>query len=128
MPTFEFVHPADGPAPMGPYSPGVVSPTIVLTAGQLPLDPATGEVPSDDIRDQARLCFKNLETVLREAGSSLRNVVKLTVYLRRMEDLVSVADVRREYWDPPHPVSTTVEVSALPKPDALIEIDAIALP
>ncbi len=121
-----FLQPAELAPPMGPFSAGVRIGDMLVSAGQLPLD-ADGDIVSEDIRAQARQCFENLRIVLKDAGLELRNVVKLTVWLMDIGDLGAVADVRRELWSPPHPVSTTVEVSRLPNPDALIEVDAIAI-
>lgn len=120
-----FLQPAELAPPMGPFSAGVRFGDLLISAGQLPLG-ADGKVVSEDIRAQTRQCFENLRIVLEDGGLELQNVVKLTVWLVDISDLAAVADVRREFWSPPHPVSTTVEVSRLPNPDALIEVDAIA--
>jgi 2-iminobutanoate/2-iminopropanoate deaminase len=123
----EFVTADEAPKPMGPYSVGVRVGGVFLTAGQLPIDPATGSVVAGGIREQTRRCILNLEAVLRVANVNLRSVAKLTVFLTDINDLAAVAEVRREFWDDPHPVSTTVETSRLAHPDALIEIDVLAL-
>jgi 2-iminobutanoate/2-iminopropanoate deaminase len=100
---------------------------MVVTAGQLPIDPATGNVVEGGIEEQARQCIRNLEAVLEAGGASLDQVVKLTVFLTNLDDLAAVASVRREFWRDPHPVSTTVEASRLANPNALIEIDVLAV-
>jgi 2-iminobutanoate/2-iminopropanoate deaminase len=122
----KFLDPTGLAPPMGPFSVGVLVGDMVFTAGQLPLGP-DGRIVGPDIRSQTRQCFANIETVLADVGLGLSDVVKLTVWLRDIADLGAVADVRRELFTDPHPVSTTVEVSKLPNPDALIEIDAVAV-
>lgn len=112
---------------MGPYSSGVAFGSMVVTAGELPVDPETGNVVEGGIKEQTRQCIRNLEAVLAEGGARLDQVVKLTVFLTDMNDLASVADVRREFWSDPHPVSTTVESPRLANPKAMIEIDVVAV-
>ena len=125
--TFRFVEAENAPVPMGPYSSAVTFGDICVTAGQLPIDPATGEIVDGGIVEQTRQTIKNLDGVLQAAGLSLKEVVKLTVFLTNMDDLVPVAGVRREFWSDPHPVSTTVECSRLANPKAVIEIDVMAV-
>lgn len=125
--SFRFISTDKAPVPMGPYSSGVTFDGICVTAGQLPIDPATGDIVDEGIVEQTRQTIKNLEAVLEAGGMALKDVVKLTVFLTNMDDLVPVASVRREFWNDPHPVSTTVECSRLANPKALIEIDVMAV-
>ena len=126
MSDIRFLQPPELPPPMGPFSAGVRVGELIFTAGQLPLD-GDGSIVEGGIHSQTRQCFTNVRTVLAEGGLDLGNVVKLTVWLRNMNDLQAVAEVRREFWSDPHPVSTTIEISTLPHPDALIEVDAVAV-
>jgi 2-iminobutanoate/2-iminopropanoate deaminase len=121
-----FIETDKAPRPMGPYSVGVVVNGMVVTAGQLPIHPETGEI-EDDIKAQARQCIRNIEGVLEAGGMTLSDVIKLTVFLVDMDDLAALAEVRREFWADPHPVSTTVESSRLAHPLARIEIDVLAV-
>lgn len=125
----EFFRTVPGvPAPMGPYSLGVkVTGTLVLLAGQIGTDPETGQLAPGGVEAQVRQTFRNIQRVLEATGSSLDQVVKLTVFLTDMRDLPTVAAVRREFWQGPHPVSTTVQVSQLPHPEAVIEVEAVAI-
>lgn len=123
---FEIVHTDEVSPPMGPYSLGAKTDSLVFTAGMLPTDPTTGKVVPGGIKDQARQTFENIRAVLESAGSSLDKVIKLTVFLRSMDDLAAVGEVRRELWSDPHPLSTTVAISDLAMADALIEVEAVA--
>jgi 2-iminobutanoate/2-iminopropanoate deaminase len=125
--SFRFLETDRAPKPMGPYSSGVAFGGMVVTAGQLPIDPASGEIVKGGIEEQTRQCIRNLQAVLEAGGTTLDHVVKLTVFLTSMDDLPAVASIRREFWQPPHPVSTTVEANRLANPNALIEIDVLAV-
>ena len=113
------------PAAVGPYSQAIISDGLVFCSGQIPLDPATGEMVDGGIGVQTRRCLDSISAVLEAAGSSLRGVVKTTVYLADVGDFVKMNDVYAEYFEKPAPARAAVEVSALPK-GARIEIDAIA--
>ncbi|HEU4630119.1 MAG TPA: RidA family protein [Gemmatimonadaceae bacterium] len=120
------VHTDAAPAAIGPYSQATIGGGLLCTAGQIPLDPATGELVDGDVVAQARRVFANLEAVLREAGSSWERVLKVTVYLHDMADFPRVNEVYAEAMGGARPARSTVQVSALPR-GALIEIDLIAL-
>lgn len=116
------------PAAIGPYSQGVRVGSLLFTAGQIPLDPATQQVVAGGITEQAKRVFENLQAILEEGGSSLDRVVKTTVYLKNMDDFAAMNTVYDVYLgrageDPP--ARTTVEVSRLPK-NVLIEIEVVA--
>jgi 2-iminobutanoate/2-iminopropanoate deaminase len=121
-----YLQPGEFPPPMGPFSAGVRAGSHIFTAGQLPLR-SDGTIAGDDITSQTRQCFANIRSVLEEGGLGLADVIKLTVWLRDIGDLGAVAEVRREFFTDPHPVSTTIEISRLPHADALVEIDAVAV-
>lgn len=116
------------PAAIGPYSQGIRMGNLVFTAGQIPLDPATGQVVSGGIAEQTTRVFENLKAVLQQAGTSLDRVVKATVFLKDFNDFAAMNAVYGAYFAPEGvvaPARTTVEVSRLPK-DVLIEIELIA--
>ncbi|WP_017326556.1 RidA family protein [Synechococcus sp. PCC 7336] len=115
------------PAPVGPYNQAIaVQGSMVFTAGQIALDPVTGEIVSDDIAAQTERVLENLAAVLAAAGSSLANTVKTTVYLADMNDFAAMNEVYSRYFTGIVPARSCVEVARLPK-DVRVEIEAIAL-
>jgi 2-iminobutanoate/2-iminopropanoate deaminase len=115
----------EAPKAIGPYSQAVRVGTLVFLSGQIPLDPATGEVVTGDITAQTRRVMDNLSAVLRAAGVSLTEVVKSTIYLTDLGDFAKVNDVYGSYFPSEPPARATVQVAALPR-GASIEIDMIA--
>lgn len=115
------------PAAIGPYSQGVRVGNLIFTAGQIPIDPATGQVVAGGIAEQTARVFENLKAILEEAGSSLSQVVKTTVFLKNFNDFAAMNAVYGEYFTGAGslPARTTVEVARLPK-DVLVEIDVVA--
>ena len=113
------------PAAVGPYSQGVVAGGWVVTAGQVALDPATGEIVGADAATQAERALRNVAAILDAAGSGLDHVVRTTVYLTDMDDFAAVNKVYATFFREPFPARACVQVSRLPV-GALIEIDAIA--
>jgi len=121
------VRTAEAPAPVGPYSQAIRAGGWVFASGQIPLDPATGELVAGEIEDEARQVLANLAAVLQAAGSGLEHVVKATVYLTDLSLFPRVNAVYAEAFDTdPAPARVTVGVAALPL-GAGVEIDAIAL-
>jgi len=117
----------NAPLPIGPYSQGVVFGSgILITAGQIPLDPKTGNIVEGDIKVQTRRALENLQAILEAGNSKLANVVKTTVYLKDMNEFPAMNEVYGEFFRDIAPARTTVEVSRLPK-DVKIEIEAFAL-
>ena len=112
------------PAAIGPYSQGVTLGNLIFTSGQLPLDPATGTMP-DTIEAQAAQSLKNVDAVLRSAGSSLNKALKITVFLADMNDFSTVNEVYKTFFEGDCPARSAVQVARLPK-DAGLEIEAIA--
>jgi 2-iminobutanoate/2-iminopropanoate deaminase len=98
----------------------------VFTAGQIPLDPGSGQVVEGDIKNQTRQALKNLTAVLEASGATLHSVLKTTVYLKDMNEFSGMNEIYGEYFTNTSPARTTVEVSRLPR-DVKVEIDAIAL-
>jgi 2-iminobutanoate/2-iminopropanoate deaminase len=113
------------PAAVGPYSQGVVVGDLVFTAGQIALDPQTGDLVGEDVSAQTRRVIENLAAVLSAAGSSLDKVVKTTVFLTNMDDFAAMNSVYAEFFASNPPARSTVQVGALPK-GSLVEIEAIA--
>lgn len=116
----------NAPKAIGPYSQGVKTDNMMFVSGQLPIDPQTGQFPSDDIAVLARRSLDNVSAVLYAAGMTMRDVVKTTVFLTDMKDFTIVNEVYAGYFDGIAPARSAVEVSALPK-NARIEIEAIAV-
>ncbi len=114
------------PRAIGPYSQAIRIDTLVYTAGQIGLDPATMELVSGGVQEQTRQVLANLSQVLAAAGSSLGNVVKTTVFLKNMNDFASMNAVYAEYFGDTPPARSTVAVAGLPK-NALVEIEVVAL-
>ena len=116
------------PGAIGPYSQGIRLGNLVFTAGQVALDPATGQVVAPGITEQTARVMENLKAILEAAGSSLAQVVKATVFLKDFNDFAAMNAVYGTYLAPEGvapPARTTVEVSRLPK-DVLVEIDLVA--
>ena len=114
------------PEVIGPYSQGVRTGNLIFTSGQIPLNPATGEIVSPDIRVQTKQALENLKNVLQAGGSDLDHVLKTTLYIKDMDDFNAINDVYSSYFKEDCPARSCVEVSTLPK-GALIEIEAVAL-
>jgi 2-iminobutanoate/2-iminopropanoate deaminase len=116
------------PAAIGPYSQGVRVGNLVFTAGQIALDPATGQVAAGGITEQTTRVLENLKAILEASGSSLARVAKATVFLKDFNDFAAMNAVYGAYLGPEGvapPARTTVEVSRLPK-DVLVEIELVA--
>ncbi len=122
----EAVHTDQAPQAIGPYEQAIKADGFVYSAGQIPLDPATGEIVSGGIDIQTRRVLDNLTAVLEAAGSSLAQAVKTTIFLKNMSDFARVNTVYAEYFGAAKPARTTVAVAELPK-GALIEIEAVGL-
>lgn len=124
--TVRTLHTDNAPAAIGPYSQAVIANGFLFTAGQIPLDPSSGEIVPGDVVAQARQVFKNLQAILTEAGATWQDVVKTTVYLQDMADFPRVNEVYAEAFGSARPARSTVQVAALPR-GAAVEIDVIAV-
>lgn len=122
----QIVHTDQAPAAIGPYSQAVRAGQFVFTAGQIGLDPTTGQLVADDVAAQTRQVMANLAAVLAAAGSNLGQVVKTTIFLTDMADFAAVNAVYGEFFPAEPPARSTVAVAALPR-GARVEIEAIAL-
>ena len=113
------------PAAIGPYSQAIQVGNLVFASGQIPIDPATGNFVAGGVREQARQSLTNVNAILDEAGLTLDNVVKTTVFLADMNDFADVNAVYAEFFAEPYPARSAVAVKTLPK-GALVEIEVIA--
>ncbi len=118
------IHTDKAPAAVGPYSQAVMTGGLLFTSGQLPIDAATGKMPEGPIAERAHVVFKNLAAIAEEAGTSLANVVKTTVFLADIADFQAVNAVYAEYFPEPFPARSAFQVAALPL-GADIEVEAI---
>ena len=116
---------SDAPTAIGPYSPAVRAGQLLFVSGQIPIDPATGNIVDGDIAAQTRRVLDNVGALLTAAGRSFSDVVRTTIFLADMNDFAAVNAVYGSYFKEPFPARATVQVARLPK-DARVEIDAIA--
>ena len=115
----------NAPAAIGPYSQAIKVGELVFVAGQLPIDPATGAFAEGGIKELTRQSLTNMKAILEEAGTSMANVVKTTVFLADMNDFAAMNEVYAEFCAAPFPARSAVAVKTLPK-GALVEIECIA--
>jgi len=125
-PAHHSVQAAGLPAPIGPYSPGVVFDRLVIVSGQGATDPATGRLAGADVETQTRQVFRNIEAILKAAGSDLSKVLRCGVFLTDLRDFDGMNAVYAEVFGDHRPARTTVQVAALPDKGLRVEIDAIA--
>jgi 2-iminobutanoate/2-iminopropanoate deaminase len=116
----------DGPSAIGPYSVGIQVGEFVFTAGQIGLDPGTGNIVTGGVVAETRQALENLKQILTAAHSGLDRVVKTTVFLQNMADFSAMNAVYAEYFTEPFPARSAVQVAALPK-NAQVEIEAVAI-
>lgn len=112
------------PAAIGPYSQAVRAGHTVYFSGQIPLDPATGNLVQGDIATQTRRVFENLKAVAEAAGGSLADIVRVGIYVTDLANFATVNAVMADYFKEPYPARSTIQVSALPK-GAEVEVDAV---
>lgn len=122
----ETVQTDKAPQAIGPYSQAVKANGFVFVSGQIPIDPATGQLAQGSVADLTKQVMSNLTNILETAGSSLDHVVKTTIYLKDMNDFEAVNTTYAEYFPNHKPARATVEVARLPK-DVKVEIDAVAV-
>lgn len=115
-----------GPAAIGPYSHGVYAGGLLFLSGQTPIDPATGALVEGGVSEQTGRVFANLEAVLGDAGLSMGDVVKCTVFLTSMDDFPAMNEVYGKHFEAPYPARSTVAVAGLPL-GARVEIELVAL-
>ena len=122
----ERISPPGAPTPRGPYSPAVRAGDFIFVAGQIPLDPVTGQVVSGDVQVETRQVLTNIKNILEGCGSSMAAVVRCGVFLIDSDDFKPMNEVYAEFFGEAKPARTTIIVAALPLKDARIEIDAVA--
>lgn len=122
----QVISTGSAPKAIGPYSQAIRAAGLLYLSGQTPLDPATGTMVEGDIGKQTERVMENLKAVLTAAGSSLERAVKLTVFLKDMNDFAAMNEVYGRYFPSDPPARSTIEAARLPK-DARVEIDMIAL-
>ena len=122
----KIVYTKNAPEPIGPYSQGIASGSYLFTAGQIPVNPTTGELVQGDITLQTRQVLSNIRAILEAAGLSLNSVVKTTVFLKDMNEFAAMNEVYAEFFNDAKPARSTVQVSRLPR-DAGVEIEVTAL-
>lgn len=113
------------PKAIGPYSQAIQVGNLVYTSGQLPIDPTTGAFPEGGIKEQTRQSLCNIQAILEEAGLTMSNVVKTTVFLADMNDFADMNAIYAEFFTQPYPARSAVAVKTLPK-NALVEIEVVA--
>ena len=116
---------AAAPAALGPYSQGIVAGGFFFASGQVPIDPAPGELASETVEAQARQVFANLKQVLAAAGCGFADVLKTTVFLTDLANFAEVNSIYAEYFVEPFPARSCVQIAALPK-GSLLEVELIA--
>jgi 2-iminobutanoate/2-iminopropanoate deaminase len=122
----EAITTKDAPAAIGPYSQAVSAGDIVFLSGQIPLDPATGQIVAAGIAEQTERVMKNLGAVLAAGACTFADVVRTTIYLVDLGQFAAVNEVYGRFFEAPYPARATVQVAALPR-GALVEIDAVAV-
>ena len=120
----EIVTAPDAPEAIGPYSHAVKAAGLLVCSGHIPLDPATGELVGATAAEQARRCLENLQAVCAAGGTSLRNALRMTIYMTDLGEFAAVNEVYASFFPEQPPARVTVGVAALPK-GAYVEIDAL---
>lgn len=119
------LHTDKAPAAIGPYSQAIEVNGMVFASGQIPLDPATGNVVEGGIKEQTRQALTNASAIMEAAGLTMANVVKTTVFMADMADFAAMNEVYSTFFNEPYPVRSAVAVKALPK-GVLVEVECIA--
>ena len=114
------------PKAIGPYSQGIKAGNLLFVSGQVPIDPATGNIIEGDIKTQTDRVMRNLTAILEAGGASMDHVVRCTVYLADMNDFAAMNEVYGSYFSQPAPARATIQAVRLPK-DARVEIDVVAV-
>ena len=120
------IHTPHAPAAIGPYSQAIEAGSTIYVSGQLPIDPATGAFPGEDIAVQTRQSLENIRSILAAAGTDMSAVVKTTVLLADMADFGAMNAVYSEFFTAPYPARAAFQVAALPK-NARVEIECVAV-
>ena len=121
----QVISTSKAPAAIGPYSQAIRVGNLLFTSGQIPIDPATGSFVEGGIKEQTRQSLCNIKAILEEAGLTMKNVVKTTVFMADMNDFADMNAVYAEFFSEPYPARSAVAVKTLPK-GALVEIEVVA--
>ena len=113
------------PAAIGPYSQAIQVGNLIYTSGQIPIDPATGQLVEGGVKEQTRQSLNNIQAILQEAGLTMASVVKTTVFMADMADFAEMNSIYAEFFTEPYPARSAVAVKTLPK-NALVEIEVVA--
>lgn len=121
----QVICPAGAPSPVGPYSHAIRAGNLLFCSGQIPLDPATGQLVPGGIREQTRRVLENIRLLLADQGLDFRHVVKSTVFMTNLGDFAAMNEVYAEFFTQAPPARSTVQVAALPR-GAQVEIEIVA--
>ena len=121
----KMISTSKAPAAIGPYSQAIQVGNLIYTSGQIPIDPATGQLVEGGIKEQTRQSLNNIQAVLQEAGLTMASVVKTTVFMADMADFADMNSIYTEFFTEPYPARSAVAVKTLPK-NALVEIEVVA--
>jgi 2-iminobutanoate/2-iminopropanoate deaminase len=122
----KIINTSKAPAPIGPYSQAIAAGSFIFVSGQIPLDPSTGEIVSENIKAETKQVMENIKAVLSEAGVAFNNIVKTSIFLTDMQSFAQVNEVYGTYFTDQFPARETIQVAALPK-DVNVEISVIAI-
>ncbi len=122
---FQVIQTENAPAAIGPYSQALRQGNLLFSSGQIPIDPATGQVVDGEIKEQALQVMKNIEAILKEAGATFEQVIKTTCFLKNMDDFAAFNEIYSQYFTG-KPARSCVAVAKLPK-DVLCEVEVIAV-
>ena len=122
----EVINTTNAPAPIGPYSQAIATGNFVFVSGQIPMDPSTGEIISENIKAETKKVMENIQAILTEAGLTFGNVVKTSIFLTDMQSFAQVNEVYGTYFTDQFPARETIQVAALPK-NVNVEISVIAI-
>ncbi len=125
-PKKEIIYTPEAPKPIGPYSQAVAVGNYIFVSGQIGIDPKTNNIVEGDIEAEFRQAMENIKAILKQAKSNLDLVVKVSIFLTKIEDFAKINKIYQEYFKNNYPARETVEVSALPK-NAKVEISVIAI-
>lgn len=123
--TMKSIHTNNAPAAIGPYSQAIEVNGFVFASGQIPIDPSTGNIVEGGIREQTRQALTNASKIMEEAGLTLANVIKTTVFMADMNDFAAMNEVYASFFKEPYPARSAVAVKTLPK-NVLVEVECIA--
>lgn len=126
MSSRSVINTKEAPQAIGPYSQAIKCGELVFSSGQIPLDPASGQLVAGDVIAQTKQVMNNLQAVLRAAGADLSTIIKTTIFLTDLNDFAKVNETYGSYFSAAPPARSTVQVAALPK-GASVEIEAVAL-